>query len=169
VPAPRKFGVSNEHARLRWPRMCEYSSRDVYSQRPISNTEAVDRDSRIARRSKPNTDIDRCSYRSCYVWLLNGYCWRAGSSWGLSSLWVRNGMLAPRLLSRHQRPGIRPPNPKSRPRNQSQNHTSFVHIKRPSIPRPWLSARKRSTAGYRIGYLIDERPVLEFIANSRSG
>jgi len=74
--------------------MCEYSSGDVYSQKPISNMQAVHGNSCVGRRLKPYTDIDRYSYWSRYVWLLNGYCWRARSSSGRSSVMMRSGILA---------------------------------------------------------------------------
>jgi hypothetical protein len=92
--------------------MCEYSSRDVYSQKPVSNTQTVDGNSCVGRRLKSYTDIDRQSYWSRYIWLLNGYCWRAGSSRGRNSLMMRSGILALRLLFCDQRPCIRPANAK---------------------------------------------------------
>ena len=58
MPTPREFGVFNEHTRRSWPCMCEYSSRDAYSQESISDTKAVDRNSCIGRGLKTYTDID---------------------------------------------------------------------------------------------------------------
>ena len=58
MPTSGKFGVFDEHTRRSWPCMCEYSSRDVYSQESISDTKAVDRNSCIGRGLKTYTDID---------------------------------------------------------------------------------------------------------------
>jgi hypothetical protein len=58
MPTSGKFGVFDEYTRRSWPCMCEYSSRDVYSQEPISDTKRVDLNFCIGRGSKPYSDID---------------------------------------------------------------------------------------------------------------
>jgi hypothetical protein len=58
MPTSGKFGVFDEHTRRSWPCMCEYSSRDVYSQASISDTKGIDLNSCIGRGLKPYSDID---------------------------------------------------------------------------------------------------------------
>jgi hypothetical protein len=53
MPTSGKFGAFDEHTRRSWPWMCEYSSRDVYSQASISDTKGVDLNSCIGRGLKP--------------------------------------------------------------------------------------------------------------------
>ena len=117
MPTAGKFGVLDEHTRRSWPCMCEYSSREVYSQASISDTKGVDLNSCIGRGLKPYSDIDRRSYRSCYVWLINTYRWRTGSRWRRSSLSMRRSILALGLLSCDQRPRTRSANSKTCGRN----------------------------------------------------
>src|SRR5947207_1142021 len=65
MPPSGKFGVFDEYTRRGWPCMCEYSSREVYSQPSISDTKGVDLNSCIGRGLKPDSYIDWWSYRSC--------------------------------------------------------------------------------------------------------
>jgi hypothetical protein len=58
MPTSGKFGVFDEHTRRSWPCMCEYSSREVYSQASISDTKGVYLNSCIGRGLKPYSYID---------------------------------------------------------------------------------------------------------------
>jgi hypothetical protein len=107
-----KFSVIDSYTRRSWPCMCEYSARDIYSQKSIPHTKAVHDNAGIGCGLKSDTNSDWRSYRSGYVWFVNPYRWCAGSSLGRSSF-MRCSILALQLLSCDQWPRTRLANSKT--------------------------------------------------------